>query len=77
MLSVPGGETEAPGGSRPAPPVTKSSTTHKPLGRLKFLGKMRKWEYHPYLWSDEWWDEHDWERGTLETILLGVLACEF
>jgi len=31
----------------PNPPVTKSSTTHKPLGRLKYLGQMRKWEFHP------------------------------
>ena len=57
----------------PNPPVTKSSTTHKPLGRLKYLGQMRKWELHPYLWSDEWWDHESVEIGSPEFLLLGTL----
>ncbi len=43
-------------GSRsPAPPVTTSSTAHKPLGRLKYLGNAEEWEWQPYLWTDEFW----------------------
>ena len=57
----------------PHPPVTKSSTTHKPLGRLKYLGQMRKWEFHPYRWSDEWWDHKSTETGSPEFLLLGTL----
>jgi hypothetical protein len=57
----------------PDPPVTKSSTTHKPLGRLKYVGRMRRWEFHPYLWSDEWWDHKSRETGSLEYLLLGTL----
>jgi len=57
----------------PHPPVTRSSTTHKPLGRLKYVGQMRKWEFHPYLWSDEWWDHESIETGTPEFLLLGTL----
>jgi hypothetical protein len=58
----------------PPPPITKGSTTHKPLGRLKFLGGVRTWEHHPYLWSDEWWDERGGERGSPEYLLLGALV---
>ena len=57
----------------PDPPITKSSTTHKPLGRLKYLGQMREWDFHLYRWSDEWWDHGSVERGSPEHLLLGSL----
>jgi hypothetical protein len=60
--------------SDPPSPVTRSSTTHKPLGRLKYLGDANAWEYQPYLWADEWWDEGHVERGTPEQLFLGILA---
>lgn len=65
-----------PFGSRRAlPPVTTSSTTHKPLGRIKYLGDPEKWEYQPYRFADNFWDhEHGLEVGTPETLMLGMLV---
>jgi len=56
------------------PPITTSSTTHIPLGRLKFLGDAKKWEYQPYRWSDEFWDEGQAERGTPGDLMLAMLV---
>ncbi|MBI5485756.1 MAG: hypothetical protein HY905_00325 [Deltaproteobacteria bacterium] len=58
----------------PPPLVTTSSTTHKPLGRLKYLGGTDRWEYQPYLWADEWWDERLVETGTSAQLFLGILV---
>ena len=60
----------------PRPPITKSSTIHKPLGRLKFMGNAKSWEYQPYRYSDAYWDHRWTERGTPEDLLLSmVLDC--
>ena len=54
----------------PKPRVTTSSTTHKPLGRLKYLGSTRPWEFHPYRWSDEVWDDDEFRQtGSLEDLV--------
>ena len=54
----------------PQPPINRGSTTHFPLGRLKFLGSAKEWEYQPYRYSDEYWDERDVEIGTPEDLIL-------
>lgn len=54
----------------PKPRVTTSSTTLKPLGRLKYLGRTGEWEFHPYLWSDEIWEDDEFrQRGSLEDLV--------
>lgn len=52
----------------PRPPVTKDSTTHYPLGRLRFTGDADAWEFQPYLWSDECWDDQDVEDGSVREL---------
>jgi hypothetical protein len=54
----------------PRPPVNRSSTIHIPLGRLKFLGSAAKWEYQPYRYADECWDDREAEIGTPEELIL-------
>ena len=62
-------------GSRdPRPPITRGSTTHMPLGRLKFLRRPDKWEYQPYRYSDECWDERDTEIANLEDLMLSMVV---
>ena len=59
----------------PKPRVTTSSTTHTPLGRLKFLGSAERWEFHPYKWSDELWDDEEcFQVGTLDDMLAAMLS---
>ncbi|MBI4229991.1 MAG: hypothetical protein HY608_04065 [Planctomycetes bacterium] len=55
-------------------PIGKGSTTHRPLGRLKFMGRPDKWAYQPYIWSDECWEEHDGHTGTAEDHMMEILA---
>jgi hypothetical protein len=62
------------GTTRPRAPVTLSSTTHIPLGRLRFTGNAKKWEYQPYRYSDEYWDDRDTEIGTPEDLLLSMVV---
>ena len=57
----------------PRPPLTRSSTTHHPLGRLKFIGRADEWVYQPYRWSDECWDEGANERGTPEFLMESMI----
>jgi len=52
----------------PQPPVTKDSKTHYPLGRLHFMGDADAWEFQPYLWSDECWDDRDVEDGSVREL---------
>ena len=61
----------------PRPPINLSSTTHAPLGRLKFMGNAEKWEYQPYRWSDEYWDDRDVELGTPEDLMLSMIVERF
>ena len=63
-----------PGSAGPRPPITRSSTTHLPLGRLKYLCDGGKWEFHPYTWSDETWDERSVERGSPEDLMLSAIV---
>ena len=61
----------------PRLPINKSSTTHIPLGRLRFLGSMESWEFQPYRWSDECWDQRSIEIGTPEGLLLSMIVAGF
>jgi len=56
------------------PPITRSSTTHIPLGRLKFMGIAERWEYQPYRYSDEYWDHRGTEIGTPEDLMLSMIV---
>jgi len=58
----------------PRPPIHRSSTTHIPLGRLKFLGGAAEWEYQPYRYSDEYWDDRDVQIGTPEDLILSGIV---
>jgi len=62
------------GSPEPQPPITQSSTTHLPLGRLKFMGTAAQWEYQPYRYSDETWDDRGTERGTPEDLMLSMIV---
>ena len=62
------------GTPRSRPPVNRSSTTHIPLGRLKFMGTAQRWEYQPYRYSDEYWDDRDTEQGTPEDLMLSMIV---
>jgi len=62
------------GARGPRPPINRSSTTHTPLGRLKFLGNAMKWEYQPYRYSDEYWDDRETEIGTPEDLILSGIV---
>ena len=54
----------------PRPPMDKDSTTHRPLGRLKYVGDPDVWEYHRYIWSNEYWDERlGVETGTIKQLV--------
>ncbi len=59
-------------GSRP--PVNLSSTSHLPLGRMKYLGTSEKWEFEPYRYSDEYWDDRETDVGTPEDLILGSIV---
>lgn len=61
------------GSPEPQPPITKSSTTHLPLGRLKFMGTAGKWQYQPYRYSDEYWDDRETEVGSPEDLMLSMV----
>lgn len=57
------------------PPLTRSSTTHKPLGRLRYDDEAPEaWVLEPYKWSDEIWDEYDAEVGTPEQLMLSMIV---
>ncbi|MBI4564835.1 MAG: hypothetical protein HY716_09115 [Planctomycetes bacterium] len=56
------------------PPITRSSTTHIPLGRLKFMDRSDRWEYQPYRFSDEYWDDSDTEKGAPEDLMLSMIV---
>ena len=56
------------------PPITRSSTTHIPLGRLKFMETADRWEYQPYRYSDECWDERETEVGSPEDLMLSMVV---
>lgn len=58
----------------PSLPITLSSTTHIPLGRLRYLGSAEEWEHQPYRWSDECWVEEEMERGTPEGLMLSMVV---
>lgn len=58
----------------PRPSINRSSTTHIPLGRLKFLGSAAEWEYQPYHYSDEHWDDRDVEIGSPEDLILSGIV---
>lgn len=62
------------GSKKRRPPINLSSTTHIPLGRLKFMGGTEKWEYQPYRYSDEYWDDRDTEVGTPEDLMLSMVV---
>lgn len=62
------------GSSEPEPPITRSSTMHIPLGRLKFLGTADKWQDQPYRYSDECWDAREKELGTPEDLMLSMVV---
>jgi len=62
------------GARGPRPPIDRSSTTHLPLGRLKFLGSPESWEFQPYRYSDEYWDHRDTEIGTPEDLMLSMIV---
>jgi hypothetical protein len=62
------------GSSEPQPPITRSSTTHIPLGRLKFLGTADRWQHQPYRYSDEGWDDRVTELGTPEDLMLSMVV---
>jgi hypothetical protein len=62
----------------PDPPIAKSSTTHKPLGRLRYDGDAPEaWVLEPYKWSDEFWDEYDAEAGTPESLMISMIVDSF
>ncbi len=62
-------------GSRgPRPPITRSSTVHIPLGPLRFMGSAERWEFQPYRYSDECWDEREIEQGTPAELLLSMVV---
>lgn len=61
------------GCSLPVPPITKGSTTHKPLGRLKYVGTTEDWVCQPYSWADEFWNDQGTERGCPEDLMSGML----
>ncbi|HEY3448461.1 MAG TPA: hypothetical protein VGK67_19050 [Myxococcales bacterium] len=66
---------EAFGRPLPKPRVTTSSTTHSPLGRLKFLGTTERWEFQPYRWSDELWEDVEYRQvGTLDDLVDMMLS---
>ena len=50
-----------------------SSARRMPLGRLRFLGTPDRWEYQPYRYSDEYWDNRSTEVGTPEELLLSMV----
>jgi hypothetical protein len=58
----------------PAPSPDKGSTTHKPLGRLMYLGTPSEWEYQPYRRSNGGWDARNCERGTASQLLLAAMG---
>ncbi len=62
------------GSGEPGPPITQGSTTHMPLGRLKFLGSADKWEHQPYRYGDECWDARDTETGSPEDLMLSMVV---
>ncbi len=62
------------GVTEPPLPVNSSSTTHIPLGRMKFLGNAESWELQPYRWSDECWDQRSAEVGTPEELMLSMIV---
>lgn len=62
------------GSIEPQPPITRSSTTHIPLGRLKFMGTADRWQYQPYRCSDECWDDRGTELGPPEDLMLSMVV---
>ncbi len=36
------------------------------------MGNAEKWEYQPYRWSDEYWDDRSVEVGTPEDLMLSM-----
>ena len=62
------------GSPEPRPAVDRGSTTHLPLGRLKFMGTADEWQYQPYRYSDECWDDRGMETGSPESLLLSMVV---
>jgi hypothetical protein len=62
------------GASGPRPPINRSSTTHIPLGRLRFLRDGEAWEFQPYRFSDEYWDDRETEVGIPEDLVLSMVV---
>ena len=67
-----------PGSAGTRPPIPRSSTTHIPLGRLKYIDQGRdeaeRWELQTTLWSDETWDERSVVRGSPENLMLSAIV---
>lgn len=52
---------------------TRTSSARTPLGRLQLVSD-DEWEFHPYRWSGEGWDDRSPERGTPEELMSAIVV---